>query len=306
MAKINTFCIPVVLPDFIDRFLDTLSQHTEPDYDVILVDNTREGIWPLVRGRVSCYVRPRANLGFAKSCNIAIRMATTKYVTCANDDIEFIDRRWWSSIMDAFQTYGENVMAVNPSSVKVPGWGYGLPYDFHILPYRKDYSKADYDFLLAGDYSSVAGLPPSFPRHNRWVLDGIATWCTVFDVQRMRIALEEEKHRFQMYNPSDNYFDEMFYPGGGEDYDLNARLYRLGRRLIGLPTTWVYHHWGSSKDHPEKLTLPDTVKPWNKLDELWPREWNGGQSVNVMGHRTLQDGTRVTLKRVPLVTTREF
>ena len=36
-------------------------------------------------------------------------------------------------------------------------------------------------------------------------------------------------------------------PGGGEDYDLDARMYRIGRRLIGTSRSWVYHHWSATR-----------------------------------------------------------
>jgi hypothetical protein len=236
----------------------------------------------MVRGKVDCYLRPRRTLSFAQSHNLAIRLATTPYVTCANDDIEFIDGRWWSGIMETFEQNDERVVAVNPSSVKIPGWGYGVGGDFEVVP----------------------NLPPTYPRRLRGVIDGIATWCTVFHAARMREALEEEQSRFGIENPHNLYFDEKFHPAGGEDYDLNARMYRLGRRMVGTSRSWVYHHWSATKDHVNLLPALDESLCWNNFDELWPPESNEGQGMNLWGHRTAPNGERIPLRRVPRVTGR--
>lgn len=92
MSVLNTITVSVVLPSFIERFLYTLRRCTNHPYDVVLIDNSRDGIWDLVRGQVSCYIRPQYNWGFAKSHNVAINLCATPFVTCANDDIEFIHR----------------------------------------------------------------------------------------------------------------------------------------------------------------------------------------------------------------------
>jgi hypothetical protein len=278
VEKTNTFCVPVVLPTFIDRFLETLQRHTDPIFEVIVVDNSRDGVWETVRGRVGCYLRPGRNLGFAKSMNCAVKLATTRYVTCANDDVEFVDGRWWSGILETFERYPDAV-AVNPESIKIPGWGYGEAGYFHLLPHQADYTRDDYDFLLAGDFHEVPGLPPSFPRQQSGVIDGITTWLAVFDTGRMRGALEAEKHEFGIENPNNNYFDERFYPGGGEDYDLNARMFRVGKRVIGTSTSWVYHHWSSSRTaiHPPGSAGPrDQAAGPGPRDVTSPRsDWRG-------------------------------
>lgn len=116
---------------------------------------------------------------------------------------------------------------MNPSSIRIPAWAYGTTNDWELLPHKAEDTDADYQFLLAGDFTDVSGLPPRFPRRVTGLLDGICTWCTVFDTRRMRQALTEEGEKFGMMNPLRIYFDERFYPGGGEDYDLNARMYRL-------------------------------------------------------------------------------
>jgi glycosyltransferase involved in cell wall biosynthesis len=302
MDKINTFSVAVVLPTFINRFLETLEKYTEPNYQVIVVDNSREGVLNRIHGKVTCYLRPHHNLGFAQSHNIAMKLATTRYITCANDDVEFVDNRWWQGILETFAQNGDNVVAVNPSSIKIPGWGYGLPGDFYLLPYQESYTKQDYDFLLSGKFDSVPDLPATYPRQSQWVIDGIATWCTVFDTERMNTALAEEKHQFGVENPYNLYFDEKFYPGGGEDYDLNARMYRLGRRMIGTSRSWVYHHWSSTRNHEDLLPTIEQNRVWNNLDELWPSSLNAGHKMDLWGHWTMPDGTQKPMKRICHIT----
>jgi len=205
---------------------------------VIVVDQSLRGISKDLHDKIDLLLRPRFNLGFSKSMNEGIIHAMywgSDYVICANDDIEFIHQDWWRGILETFEKY-KTAMVVNPSSIA----------DRNAeprIPYKEEYTTEEYFSLIQGGKGSV--------------LDGICMWCPVFPRETIeKIGL----------------FDERFFPGGGEDYDYNARVYKAGGRCLGTSLSWVLHHWGQSKDVAGAVqeALPPHQKPWNDLNALWP------------------------------------
>lgn len=301
MEKINTFIFVPVIPDFIEKALETLHKFTPPNFQVIIVDQTVDGIYQKVsKYNPEVYMKVYRNMGFAKAMNMGARITTTKYVTFANDDIEWINTKWWQGIEDTFAT-DEKIVAVNPNSSKIAMWGYGCDHftKFELLSQAECETESGYDYLVKGDYTNHknstiidAGaekpLPASFPLTQAGVIDAIATWCPVF-----------KRDIFWALGG----FEEKYYSGGGEDHDLNARAYSKGLRMVGTMKSWVWHHWSSSRDHPEKLPPLREDLIWNNHDELWPPEWNEGHKMDPWGHYTNSKGERVPLKRVPRVTT---
>jgi GT2 family glycosyltransferase len=302
---INTMCITCIRKDFIKDCLDTLYKYTPPNFRVIIVDQSVGGIElpDEYRSKVHLYVYAYRPLGFAKAMNTAIRLADTPYITVLNDDVRFINLRWWDGIMETFKV-ADNIVAVNPSSVKEAGWGYGWPSDKYVelLPYKEEYTDADYDFLLKGDFSTVANLPDTFPRHKEGVTDAIATWCTVFKREAL-LPTEDEKGIRQA---KIGLYDERLYPAGFEDYDMDGRAYSGAwrgekLRMVGASKSYVYHHWSQSKDYLGTLPQTDKSRYWNHEHLLWPREWNEGHKFDPWGHYTNDKGEIVELKRVPEV-----
>lgn len=301
MEKINTFIVFPVIPDYIEAFLRTLHQFTPPNFQVIVVDQTKDGVYEIVKNyNPELYIRSYRNLGFSKAANTGAKLATTPYITIANDDVEFINSAWWQGIEDTFAT-DQKIIAVNPNSPKIAMWGYGMDHytKFELLGKEECATEEGYNYLVAGDYSNHAvstvddkgerkSLPSSFPLKQTGVIDGIATWFTVF------------KRDFYCNLGG---FDEKYYPGGGEDHDICARAYSKGYRMVGTMKSWVWHYWSSSRDHPEKLPPLREDLVWNNHDELWPPDLNGGARMDPWGHRTLSDGTKVPLKRVAEVHT---
>ncbi len=291
----NTYVFNPVRPDFIKRAITTLYKYTDMSASrVIIVDQTADGVYEQVKDAAHLYLRPHRNLGFAKSMNEGIIHGlhwNSKYITCANDDIEVINKNWWDGIEETFGV-DEKIMAVNPMSTREPGWGYGLPHGEYIdiLPYKKEYSQEDYDFLLKGDFEKVEGLPDTFPRKKVGVIDAIATWFTVF-----------KSDSFQKFG----LFDENYYPGGGEDYDMNARIYREGYRMVGTTRSWMWHWWGSSKDSTGEykgkgLPVLDDLR-WMNPDILWPPEKNNGQVMDPWGKWTDAKGNKHPMYRDPKI-----
>jgi len=103
--------------------------------------------------------------------------------------------------------------------------------------------------------------------------------------------------------PQVGLLDERFYPGGGEDYDLNARAYSCAypnyredcdpdyhRRLVGTARSWVIHKWSKSR----MLSADDPIfsrARWNANEELWQ------PSFDVWGHMNLEDGIKKPIYR---------
>src|SRR3990167_8330030 len=156
---------------------------------------------------------------------------------------------------------------------------------------KDGFTVQDWEYLKAGNYEDlkqrVSDIPDAFPLTKRGVIDAIAMWFPIF-----------KREFFEKVG----YFDERFYPGGGEDYDLNARAYRLGYRLISSMRSWVWHWWGKSKDHyeemPAELNMLDPELRWNDNSFLWPSELNNGQNMDPWGHYTDENGERKPLNRI--------
>lgn len=305
MSKINTFIIPIIQHGFLSKCLKTLYEYTPDNFYVFVVDQTPDGVYQPEYKGVHLWLRPHENLGFAKAINMGITLSQTPYVTALNDDVEFLDKRWWKGIEDTF-AMDKSIMVVNPNSPKEGAWGYGLRSD------NQDTWKPREGFAFDGERSVIPvieGVEINTPelarthyddlltKHPVWgkdtLCDALACWCTVFK----REGLKEV-----------GLFDEKFYPGGGEDYDMMARYYSCAwptprkecdpsfhRRAVGTTKSWVWHHWGKSKDDisGKNPSSPLFSRPrWNDNDELW---WDG---FDVWGHKDV-GGKKIPLKRVP-------
>ena len=268
----NVFTFIPVRGDFIHKALDTLYKYTDMTNNrVIVVDQTEEGL-KLSRDQVHLVLRPHRNLGFSKAHNEGIIHGLrwgAKYVTCCNDDIEFINRRWFDGILETF-AMDDKILAVNPECPRVPLWGYGRPHHEYvdIIEHCHEFSDVEYDYLLDGAFEKLkekygSYLPASFPLHKEGVCDAIAMWMPVFKAEAFeKVGLVDEK----------------FYPGGAEDYDMNGRIYAEEYRAVGTTKSWVWHWWGSSKDKTEEVKgkgMPIEEKYiWADINWLWPEEWN--------------------------------
>lgn len=300
-TQIQTTIVTAVLrPDYIGRMVETLYKHTPIGFRLIVVDQTKDGL-PAMDG-VHLVLRPSRNLGFAKAMNEGIIHGLhwkTPYIACINDDVEFIDDRWWYNLLEAFEMESDReVLIAAPESIRIPMWGYGMTHGeyIEIMEYKPDYTPEDYEFLQKGDFSHLPAkydwLPKSFPLNYVGVCDAMAAWCPVFK----RKAIEEI-----------GLWDELFYPGGGEDYDMMGRIYSRNFRAISTRRSWVWHWWGKSKDEQKEaqvnsLPIEDTRK-WCNLGDLWRPEDNEGNNLDVWGFYTGKDGRRIPFKRVDKVHT---
>lgn len=288
----NTFIIPTCLPERLERCLETLYRNTPPNFYVTVIDWTPDG---LDNERLRAQYKnlmiirtPRTenhhagNLGFAKATNLGIKLVETKYFTMCNDDVEFIDRRWWWGVLDAFKKTTEATpdrpcMMVNPGSVKLPDWSVGRPKgdDFYILPYKLKYTAEDYDHLVNDELyvnEHLTLMPGS-------VIDGVTMYCSVFETEKfLEVGM----------------LDEHFYPGGGEDYDYNCRANMFGYRCVGTTMSWIFHHWSTTLSQLDsekiKATIDDKLR-WNNNNEKW------GEGFDVWGVKD-QDRSQIPPTRI--------
>lgn len=310
MNPIITFIYPIIRDDYIQASLESLEKFTDRSkYKLIIVDQTLSGMkWYPEDNRVDMVIRMK-NQGFATASNTGIRVAlswNTPYIAVINDDVEFIYDKWLEDALEEFKT-DPNIIAVNPECPRVPMWGYGMTNGeyLEILPYKDAYTPQDIAYLKQGDYNKEViksrhdfEIPESFPFTKRGVIDGFAGWLPIFK----REGLIEK-----------GLYDERFVWGGGEDYDLMGRVYscawpvyredcdpKYHRRAVSTMKSWVWHHWGQSKDVKPTLDprLFEGRESWNNLDELYPPDINNGNHIDPWGHWTDKDGKKKPFKRV--------
>lgn len=277
--KDNTFIIPVVRTDLIDRCLETLYKNTPDNFYVIVVDQTLKGLDHNLRDKYKNLTLIRTpktdihytgNLGFSKVNNFAFNLVETPYFTMCNDDVEFLHPKWWDGIMYTFDKLervardNEGInppVMVNPSSFRFPGWSLGRQDDLDIIPYKESYSEEEYDHLVNDRHylNDKLTLQPDS------VIDGVTMYCSIFKTERFReVGLLNEK----------------FFPGGGEDYDWNCRANMAGYRSVGTTSSWVFHHWSKSVGEKEREEIAAIQIPelnWNNNHELW------GENFDVWG-----------------------
>ena len=262
---VNTFVFPIIRRDFILPALESLRANTPDNYHVIVIDQTmpeqyNDWVEESLREWCDLRIKTQRNYGFAQAANLGIRLAPTPYITVCNDDVEFIWDGWWDGIMQTFEKF-DNLAAVNPMSPKEPGWGWGRKgYVYycancgarHIDKERPCHCE-NYEPLNLDDVrGNTSKMQLMIKAANGAMIDGIACWCPVF----RRDALDDI-----------GLFDERFLPGGGEDYDWSARCYQAGYRGIATSLSWVWHHWGQSKDARDGFdtALPLARPHWNYL-----------------------------------------
>lgn len=266
-----TVVTPIIRDDLVERMLETLYEYTDPIFYVIIIDQTVEGLdatrlrntyknLMIVRTPKSD-MHYTGNLGFAQATNLGISLVQTPYFMMCNDDVEFIHPKWWEGVMETFALVGKSTpsspaVIVNPSSVKLPDWSVGRPKgdDHYILPYKDQYTDADWDYLINKPHfvNKHLTLQPGS------VIDGVTMYASVCDTRRfLEIGM----------------LDEKFFPGSGEDYDYSCRARMFNYRCVGTTLSYVYHHWSSTfkalQDQAQVQSLQMPELNWNHTNEKW-------------------------------------
>lgn len=286
--KLLTVITPVIRPDLIERMLDTLYEFTEDGmFYVYLIDQTVNGLDAtalrnkfknlMVIRTPKSDVHYTGNLGFAQATNLGISLVQTPYFMMCNDDIEFINSKWWQGVMDTFDkvekaTPERPAVIVNPSSLKLADWSVGLPagQDHYITPYKERYSEADYDWLVNEPHyvNEHLTIQPGS------VIDGVTMYASVVHTARfLEVGM----------------LDEHFFPGSGEDYDYSCRANMVGYRCVGTTLAYVYHHWSATfralHDEADVKSLQMPELNWNQTNEKW------GDGFDIWGVKCPECGT---------------
>ena len=277
MPKENTFVIPLIRGDLIERCLETLYKYTPDNFYVYIIDQSVRGIDMSLRDKYKnlMIIRspktdqfPTGNLGFQKATNLGISLTQTPYMTFLNDDIEFINKGWWQGILDTFEkiekaTPARPALLVNAASIKLPDWSVGKPKgeDHYIMEYKENYTEEDWRWLIDKPHfvNKHLTIQPGT------VIDGINLYCSVADTKKLlEIGM----------------LDELWFPGSAGDYDLCCLASMFGYRCVGTTLSWVFHHWSKSFKGVEEgeevasLAIPslyhgDLREKWADRMDLW-------------------------------------
>lgn len=272
--KLNTFIIPIIRDDLVERCLETLYANTPDNFYVTIIDQSIKGLDTNLRDRYKNLMVIRApksdvhhtgNLGFQKAINTGIQLAQTPYITILNDDVEFVNMKWWDGVMETFEkvekaTPERPPLLVNVASIKLADWSVGRAKgdDFYLLPYKNKYTDEDWDFLVneAHYVNEHLTIQPGS------VIDGINLYCSVVKTERLlKVGL----------------LDEFWYPGSAGDYDLCCLASMFGFRCVGTTLSWVFHHWSQTfQDEESMMTLVqndlkhlDLREKWGDRFDLW-------------------------------------
>src|SRR3990172_11216984 len=113
MSRIEvTFVFNPVLTRFIKPALESLYKFTPINFRVVVVDQTKDGVYGLVKDYADLIIRnpSRINMGFSKSMNEGILHGLNwgaEYIAVCNDDIICLDPRYFSGIEQQYEAYPE-------------------------------------------------------------------------------------------------------------------------------------------------------------------------------------------------------
>lgn len=260
------FIIDVVMPhnnyDKVRNSLESLRKHTPPENlgQVIFIDQSKE--YQQVDDLVDLHIFTHGkNLGYAKCFNIGCRLSDAKYILLLNDDVEFINKRWVDGVEETFKRYSTTALAVNPSSPRNPRASGDIPVNNMGIDYKEEFTEEDYDEMLRQGQGHI--------------IDGICMFATIFD--------REKLDKVAGVIPGKAWMDEHFYPGGGEDYDMNRRGYLTkneengfrGYRCLGTNLSFIWHFWYSTK------RSSDGVAGVKHCGNQWSDKWGTIEGGNV-------------------------
>ena len=214
------------------------------------------------------------NLGFQQAVDLGLRLVDTPYTLILNDDVEMISEHWFQGTMDTFTKVEEATptrpaLLVNVGSVKLPDWSVGKPKgeDHYILPYKSEYTKEDWDFLVNEDHYVNEHLTI----RKGSVIDGINLYASMIDTKKL---LEVGG------------LDHLWYPGSAGDYDLSCIASMFGYRCVGTTLSWCFHWWSKTFEDTEQMQLlvQDELKHLD-LREKWGSREDGKPIHDLWGVR---------------------
>lgn len=225
-------------PDMVQRCLESLRDApTRHSVEIILVDNHGgDGTGSMVAAEFPevVYIDPKANLGFARACNLGVEMSSGERVLLLNPDTEVL-----SGALDAivdFDRAHPEVGLVGGRTLRGDG--------------STDPSSCFGAMTLWSLFCFATGLSAAFKHHRifdpeslgDWQRDtvrevGVVTGCLLLCRREVWDELGGMDTRFFMY---------------AEDADLSWRARRAGYRPSITPEATVVHHLGASSSSPAR------------------------------------------------------
>ncbi|HLF78720.1 MAG TPA: glycosyltransferase family 2 protein [Dehalococcoidia bacterium] len=217
--------------DHLRRCLQTVSEHMEGEYEVIVVDNASPdasaemvaGEFPYVR-----LLRNSRNEGFAIGANAGMRGAAGDVIVLLNPDCE-LTHDPFSSPAD----YLRNNPDVGALGIKILDPDGGLQLSVRRFPTLWA--------ALFNRYSLLTRLWPRNPYSLRYLMSdwdhnavSDVDWLSGACVMTTRAVLDRV-----------GYLDEAYF-WGFEDVDFCQRLHRAGLRVVYYPETNIVHAIGAS------------------------------------------------------------
>jgi GT2 family glycosyltransferase len=247
--------LDVIIPHLnypnVNECLESLRRNTPEGVinKVILVDQSEE--YKDYGSLVDIHVRQK-NIGYAKACNTGIRLTNTEFVMCCNDDVKFVNKRWWKGIMEGFEQ-DDKIAVLNPSTYRDPDpTGTAVTTRGYEKYEYEDMPDEVYDRLLV-DYFHTTGF---------------CMFCPIFKRDLFNKVLG--------VIPDKAWFNEIFKIGGGEDYAIQWHVGKSGLKAYSTGRSWVFHWWYKTKH-------PLTGNEGAKYDSMWLEnyaKWENGKIID--------------------------
>ena len=278
MLTKENFVVDFVIPHLnykgLRKTLETIGKNTPKENvgKIILIDQNPDS-YQQVDDLVDIHIHIE-NQGYARACNLGIRLSDANFVACMNDDVEIIHPKWIEGIIETFNRYS-TALCVSPSSPRNPSLPGGPIVNHPGFSYKEEFTEEDYDKMV-----NKIG--------QNHIIDGICMFFPIFK----RDILEKIKGVI----PGKCYFDENFYPGGAEDYCLNRRAYLSGYRCLGSGLSFCWHWWGETRHPITGKTGVKFDKGFNEKYGIW-KDGKLIEEADIYG--------RTGNKEIPLNTIRE-
>lgn len=233
-------------PDWTRRTLEALVAHTEPCYELVVVDDASAepdtlALFRAVEG--ARVVRNSTNAGFVRSSNQAAKGARGQYVLFLNSDA-VAQPGWLRPLLDRVERPGVGAVAPmllnDDGSVQQAGAILGLDGATGLYGQGGDPGDGRYNFARVVDYAAAACL-----------------------LVRRELLIEFGA------------FDEAFGPAYYEDADFCLRLAAAGWRTVYEPRSRVVHGLGASYRTPDMTAFRRNhrlfVERWRRVLQARPR-----------------------------------
>jgi O-antigen biosynthesis protein len=263
-------CVHNALPD-LERCLDALQRHTQPPYQLILVD---DGSDAPTRDFLAAFARthPRAVLlrnedahGYTRAANQGLRQSSGEYAALLNSDT-LVTRGWLDRLVACAES-DTRIGLVGPLSntaswQSIPAIAQGSDWAENPLP-----PGVDLDQWAAAIAQDSARLYPPMP-----LLNG---FCLL-----IRRPVIDEIGLFD---------EENFGAGYGEENDYCLRTRAAGWRLALADDTFIYHAQSRSYSHERRKALSE-----RSAESLTAKHGQAiiDQSVDYCRHAPVLEGIR--------------